>query len=453
MAGRSHRVCDPGPNHQFVAARTQLTSPSGSGLGMSRRELADLVNEYLHVHDPSDPGVDGNYIGKIEKGRVRWPGRVRRAAFRHILNVRIDADLGLTVLRGAQLPKSVRTPAQPTMVSPAFAATLPPGSLYVLRSVLDAHDLPPDGPVRAPDAMRPEVAHLVDLRLQSRYRELLSTLPWVLPDLHRSFLAHVGQRRVQAALLLAQTYRAADAVADKLGCYDLSARIITLMTAVVRESGDEIAMAVAAYVRAETFFANGDLGTGRLMLERAAERLMPDSEPRAAAAYGALHMRAAVVAARGGYLDRARDHLNEARVWASGLADGIYDGTAFGPASINIHDVALSVDGGDPDAAIRLAHRWAPPASLPAERRSHFYIDLARAHWDVKAPDDALAALMTASQIAPQHICHHAQVHTLVTNAIQSGPGPFPSAQKWLAFAEETAKARGALGPAGPSDF
>ncbi len=383
---------------------------------------------------------------------MRWPGRIRRAAFRHILNARTDAELGLTILRGAQPPTPRQTPTQSRTAGSTPAVALPPGSLDALRSALDAHDLPPDGPVPSPAAMRHEVAHLVDLRLQSRYRELLTILPRVLPDLHRSFLAHIGQRRVHAALLLAQAYRAADAVADKLGCYDLSARIITLMGAVIRDSGDEIAIAVAAYVRAETFFANGDLSTGRLMLERAADRLMPDSEPRAAAAYGALHMRAAVLAARDRHLDRARDHLDEARTWASELADGVYDGTAFGPASVNIHDVALSVDGGDPHAAIRLARRWSPPATLPAERRSHFYIDLARAHWDAKAPDDALAALMTASQIAPQHICHHAQVHTLVTTALRSGPGRSSSTPQWHAFAEQTAKARAALGPAAPSD-
>ncbi|MFG2042122.1 hypothetical protein [Dactylosporangium sp. NPDC048998] len=66
---------------------------------MSRPELADTVNAAL---DQLYPGqnltahyVDSRWIGKLERGEHRWPSRERRAALRHVLHVRSDAELGL----------------------------------------------------------------------------------------------------------------------------------------------------------------------------------------------------------------------------------------------------------------------------------------------------------------------------------------------------------------------
>ncbi|MGH3938471.1 MAG: XRE family transcriptional regulator, partial [Pseudonocardiaceae bacterium] len=40
--------------------------------------------------------MDGNYIGKLEQGRIRWPQDPnRRAALRAVLKANTDAELGL----------------------------------------------------------------------------------------------------------------------------------------------------------------------------------------------------------------------------------------------------------------------------------------------------------------------------------------------------------------------
>jgi len=209
--------------------------------------------------------------------------------------------------------------------------------LPVLRRVLDAHDLPDDGPVRPIGELQDSVARVVSMRLESNYGQLTTVLPVLLPELHRALDLHVGQRRAEVARLLTQTYRAADAIADKFGFFDLSARIIELMASAARESGDELMVAAAAYVRAETFFANGDLDVGQRMLEHAANRLMPEANAGAAAAYGALHMRSAVLAARAGHTAAAYDHLAESRQVARRIPEGVYAGTVFGPASVRIN--------------------------------------------------------------------------------------------------------------------
>jgi len=448
---------------------------------MSRQELADAVNAYLAGKDGGryrhEATLDANHVGKLERGEHRWPNDVRREAFRHVLSAATDTELGFYIIRGvperdspdpswcrertlaAQLVGNGWPDPDPTDSRPA----LPPGDsgaddnrdhdmhrpvgcdvgqgpltsttavngletgrlavralLPAIRCVLDVHDLPADGPVRPVLALQDEVGRVVEMRLQSNYRQLAAVLPHLLPELHRAFKSHVGQRRAVVAGLLAQTYRAADAVADKFGYYDLSARIIGLMIDAARESGDELALATAAYVRAETFFANGQFETGRGMLERAAQRLMPDSSTGAAAAYGALHMRAAVLAARAGCPASARDHVAEARSYARWVPDGTYNGTVFGPASVQIHEVALAVDAGQPAAALGVATDWVPPDDLPAERRSHFYIEIARAGSQIGALDLSLTALITARRIAPEHARHHPQVHQVLGELLHS---------------------------------
>jgi hypothetical protein len=136
------------------------------------------------------------------------------------------------------------------------------------------------------------------------------------PEIIRAMLGGEGPERQEATGLLTQTWRAADAIADKSGQFDLSARLIHIMGWAAARSGEELLCAATQYVRAETFFASGQLGAGREVLERAADRLTPGTCDGAIAQYGALHMRAAVVAAGAGQPGRAADHLAEARAAA-----------------------------------------------------------------------------------------------------------------------------------------
>jgi hypothetical protein len=123
-------------------------------------------------------------------------------------------------------------------------------------------------------------------------------LPALIVELHEALRRLEEQGRRQVAGMLVQSYRAADAIADKLGLVDLSARIIGMMATMALESGDETLLATTAYVRSELFFASGAHDDGRRMLVRAADRLDPGTGVTASAAYGSLHMRAAVFAAR-----------------------------------------------------------------------------------------------------------------------------------------------------------
>ncbi len=227
--------------------------------------------------------------------------------------------------------------------------------------------------------------------------------------------------RCKIASMLVQAYRAADAIADKFGFYDLSGRLIEIMRLAAEKSGDLLATAVVGYVRAETFFASGQLARGRRLLEQAANNVSPGVSKHAAADHGALHMRAAVIAARAGLSEYAEDHLTEARNAASRLMERIYSGTAFGSASVRIHDVSVALDLAVPEMALRAAAGWRPPDNVPAERKSHYYIDIGRAQSQIECPEAALEAFRVAYTIAPEHVRAHPQVIETLTELKRSG--------------------------------
>ena len=71
---------------------------------MSRQELADAMGRFLKRP------VDVKYVGKLERGRIRWPNDEHRQALRTVLGVENDADIGLFVTRGQPTVADTRTP-------------------------------------------------------------------------------------------------------------------------------------------------------------------------------------------------------------------------------------------------------------------------------------------------------------------------------------------------------
>jgi transcriptional regulator with XRE-family HTH domain len=362
---------------------------------MSLRELAALAH------------CGKSYVADLEQGR-RNP----------------SPDMALALDRALSAGGRLAALVQPSGGGRAAAdvrvdVPAPSGAtIEALRKVLDAHDLPVNGAVRPLHELTTAVRRVVWLRLQARYAALGQLLPPLIVELHEAFRRHDGQGRRQVAGMLVQSYRAADAIADKLGLVDLSARIIGMMATMALESGDEALVATTAYVRAELFFSSGAHEDGRRMLVRAADSLDLGAGVAATAAYGSLHMRAAVFAARDANLDEARRHASEALDVARTLPESIYLGTSFGPSTVRIHQITTAVDSGDPDDALRMAAQWRPADDVPAERRSHYFVDVARAWADAGQPDQALSSLVEARAIAPEHIRPHPHVGRLLGTGV-----------------------------------
>jgi transcriptional regulator with XRE-family HTH domain len=285
-----------------------------------------------------------------------------------------------------------------------------------IRHALDCYDLPDDGPAEPLGDLRRATGLITAHRLASQYTRLADALPLLLAQLHQAAHTYRGRERQAVFALLVMAYRAADAIADKYGFEDLSARAIELMRQAAREAGEPLLCGVAEYVRAELFFGRPHAVAGLRALEHAAARVDPGSSRGALAVYGSLHMRAAVLAASAGVAGRAGPHLAEARDAARRVPDGVYFGTAFGPSSVRIHDVAAAAEQGDAAGVLARAQGWRPSVAVPAERRSHYFIELARAQLWTGESAAALASLHEARRIAPQHTqCNPEARKTLLT--------------------------------------
>jgi DNA-binding XRE family transcriptional regulator/tetratricopeptide (TPR) repeat protein len=371
--------------------------------------------------------VSGTLIAKLEKAERRPQPDVAKR-----LDEALGADGELARLAAEALRYPITEPSArpgPGAARAGNVEQVPSGlglwtlGINELRRLADLYDVPDDGTVRPVNELARDIGQVIEWRLNSDYERLTSILPGLLPELTRAMLDDQGHEREQVAGYLVQGWRAADAVASKLGLFDLSARLIHVMGWAAGSAGDDgLSLAATSYVRAETFLTNGELQAGHLMLERAAAKLTPGASEHAMAQYGALHMRAALTAGRAGMRAEAEEHLGEAWSMAHQVPEGIWEGTAFGPASVRIHQVSTAVDLDTPQVALAAAQDWVPPISLPAERRSHFYVDLARAQLAVGRYEQVIGSLEAALEIAPQNIRVHPHVRQTLAALASTSP-------------------------------
>ncbi|MFJ7997371.1 helix-turn-helix domain-containing protein [Streptomyces sp. NPDC096310] len=333
-------------------------------------------------------GVSLSMIRGIERG-VRSPGAATLDRLATALGT--DPDRLLT--------------ADPPRVSERVRAALPR-----MSAAIAGYDIGTDKATatRALPELATAVSAAETRRLGAQYSGLAADVPRLLTDLLVT-VHTVRMDRQRAVRLLARAARSADAVAYKAGAHDVSARLIDVMRWASEQAEDPLLAASAAYVRTEVFFAARSYGLGLRALEAAIDDCGPPVDAPNAAALGALHMRAAVVAGRSGDADAAETHLTEARAMALRVPEGIYSGTAFGPGSLRIHEVSVAValDGDHTARVVEIAHGWKPPVGMTSERRSGFYIEVARAQVRSGRRADAFASLQVARSIAPQHTRAH----------------------------------------------
>jgi hypothetical protein len=99
---------------------------------------------------------------------------------------------------------------------------------------------------------------------------------------------------------------------------------------------------------------------------------------------------------------------------------------------VKVHEVAVAVELRDGGEAVRRALGWTPPSSLPAERASHHFIDLARAQTWEGDHVGAVASLLDARRWAPQHTRAHPGTREVVQVVLRR-PGRKADAVRGLA--------------------
>ena len=361
------------------------------GMGERLRTLRRL-NDLTQGQLAERAGVSKSLISKVEAGQR--PG---------------TWDLAIAVARALHVDavSLIGQPVEAMSGEGRIAAALPS-----LRRAMAVYDFPPEArrPPRSMDELGAAVSSAAALRSAAQYVKLGETLPDLIVELTQAAHQAVGTDRERGFWLLAVAYRCADALAFKVGEMDLSSTAIERIRWAAERSGDPLMIGTAAYVRGQTYLVTGAYDSGLRALTAAGTCIERETATRreAAAVYGALHMRAAVLAARGRRADTAWSHIEIAKAMASIVTDDVeWYYTSFGPSNVRIHEVAVAVELGDERAALARAGDWAPPGSIPAERASHHLIDLARAKlWAADYPG-ALDSLLSARRIAPQHTRTH----------------------------------------------
>jgi transcriptional regulator with XRE-family HTH domain len=373
------------------------------GLGDRLRILRGL--HHLTQQELADAaGVSKSLVSKVEAGQR--PG---------------SWDLAVAVARALrlELPALVGTSAGVSGGVDQYAACL-----SELRRIMAEYDCPPDlGRAVSPlSILAKRVDQAGKLRLHASYSALGLMLPPLLDELTIATRTLSGAEREQAFGLLTLGYRCADAIAHKLGYLDLSTVAIDRMRWSAGQSGDELMAATGTYVRAEAFFVAGSVESGLRLLSAAGEQIARQvvRDRRTAAVYGALHARAAVLAAFGGKASDAWTHLEVAQAMATLVGRDVeFLHTSFGPASVKVHEIAVAVELSDPEEALRRNAGWVPPIALGAEKASHHFIDLARAQTWRGDYDGALSFLQEARRRAPQHTRSHPSAREVVQSVLR----------------------------------
>jgi hypothetical protein len=180
-----------------------------------------------------------------------------------------------------------------------------------------------------------------------------------------------------------------------------------------RRADDSLRVSAATRCLAEAHMRDGRFDTAsRIALNASLPvSVMSDRDtPAALNLRGAALLSAAAAAARRHDGREAHDALAAAAACAAQLGEDRYDfGAVFGPTNIAIHRVAIAIELGNADEAVRRSHEvnLTPLPSHLRERRARYFIDLARAHTQLKHHSEALYALRSAETVAPDETRSH----------------------------------------------
>lgn len=240
---------------------------------------------------------------------------------------------------------------------------------------------------------------------------------------------------------LGSAYRTAHDIATKLGFYDLATIALDRLGWAAERGSDPLLAAVRQYMRALTYFREGEHTIGLRLID-AGHRVLSrvdnaEQEARdTLVVRGQLHLGASVIAARAHDADAVGSHLREAASYArrTGEAERVY-WLSFGPANVAVHEVSAQVEmrrygkALEKSRDVRLPHGW------PMSRRAHFYVDRARAEMETGHSDAALGSVVTARKLAPEQTRYHPGARETISGLVaqrRRTPDSLDNMAAWL---------------------
>jgi tetratricopeptide (TPR) repeat protein len=218
--------------------------------------------------------------------------------------------------------------------------------------------------------------------------------------------------------LLNRSYAIASSLARRMGYNDLGMLAIERAAAAAQRADDANLPALVALSRALVLVTYGDYRPALAV----AGGVLGTAEAREVD--GALYLRCAISAARAGDSAAAWEHWGNARELAVAVNGADPYALAFNPANVEVHGVAVAVELGDYDEAIRRGATLILPPTLLTERHAHHAIDLSRAYAATGHWRKALDRLVAAEQIAPLMVRYHPSSRDTVASLLSSARVP-----------------------------
>ncbi|MFD9860532.1 helix-turn-helix domain-containing protein [Streptomyces alboflavus] len=277
-----------------------------------------------------------------------------------------------------------------------------------IRESLDLYDLGAD-----PDVSTRETPRLVEAAATlcrevraTHLHKAARTLPHLITE-----LTTAAHRKPSSELwaALGSTYRTAHDITIKLGFYDLSTIALDRMEWAAQRASDPVLSAVRQYMRGLVYHREGEHTIGLRLVDAGRQLLVQaDETPESLAVAGQLHLGATVIAARARDEDVVRTRLAEAKQIADRVGEmGHVHWLSFGPTNCAAHEVSALTEMGRHGEAVAKAKEIHMPASWPASRRAHVWIDRGRSEMETGRNDAALVSITKARELAPQQTRYH----------------------------------------------
>ncbi|MBF8192026.1 helix-turn-helix transcriptional regulator [Nonomuraea sp. K274] len=342
-------------------------------------------------------GCTARHIELIEHGK-RTPSLPLLREIAKVLGVRTAVLLGET-------PRDSHEPSRPQVSD-------------IERALFASRSLAPD--IEPPDAEqlseRVAAARNAWFTSTSRYSILMAALPSLVTDAESLVL----DQTPDAHRVATDAYLLARGVLKHLRRVDLAHLAADRAMRFAEESGDPLMVAWAYWNLGQSMLSDDMHQIAYDVARRGIELLDPhvgDGDQRHIKALGALHLLAAIGAARSGDDDEARDTL---RGVASRLAarvedsSGDYDLAFFGPTNVAIHMASVENDTGHPEAVLRIADDIDLRRTPSIERRTTHLAQVARACEDLGDDAASLLHLLRIERECPEELDHKLLLREMV---------------------------------------
>lgn len=248
--------------------------------------------------------------------------------------------------------------------------------------------------------------HTLKLRAECDDSALASMLPWVISGLYWYTESKSDEERRQAWEALSIAAFVTSRVTKVRGYSALSWIASRAASDAATYVGSTDAIAAAEWQKAQVLLGTPGALTAALNTSvKAADELQPYVTTAAdVEMYGMLHLNAAMIAAALGKHGAADSHVDEAAETATRMTDGPTWGLIFGTPNVHVWKMGIAIEQADSAKVIELS-RQIDPTTIPTNnRRSQFFVELARAQGLERHYQESLYSLLRAEHIAPEKI-------------------------------------------------